>query len=101
MDLAKEVTEAISSTATPAERLALKSNPIQGVKWSLRGNLIISCQNPLDDAVKESLKRGVSTFSNDQDDDQVTILNWLPTTLLKFMAVSTVNPTAPPPAMWT
>lgn len=46
MDLAKEVTEAISSSATLAERLTLKSNPIQGVKWSLRGNLIISCQNP-------------------------------------------------------
>lgn len=96
MDLAKEVTEAISMAATPAERLALKSNPIQGVKWSLRGNLIISCQSPLDDTMKESIKKGVSTFSDDQDDDQVAILNKLPTTLLKFMAVSTVNPNGSP-----
>ena len=96
MDLAKEVTEAISVAATLAECFALKSNPIQGVKWSLRGNLIISCQNPLDDAMKESLKKGVGTFSSDQDDDQVAILNKLPTTLLKFMAISTVNPNGSP-----
>ena len=46
--------------------------------------------------MKESLKQGVSAFSNDQDDDQVTILNRLPTTLLKFMAISTVNPNGSP-----
>ena len=42
--------------------------------------------------LSDTVSHRVSTFSSDQDDDQVAILNKLPTTLLKFMAVSTVNP---------
>ena len=62
-------------------------NPLVEAKWSLRENLIIRCQNPINDDAKEALTSVLTAIS----DTPVAILSRPPTTTLKFVAVPKRN----------
>ena len=73
------------------EKALVKANPITAAKWSARGILIITCTSKLNEDTMSALKAALAPFGSDNDDD-ITVMNKPPTTLLKFAAVSTVNP---------
>jgi len=76
---------------TDEEKAIIKANPITAAKWSARGILIITCTSKLSEDTISALKRALAPFGSDNDDD-IMVMNKPPTTLLKFAAVSTVNP---------
>ncbi len=85
--LGNAVTGLINETISEDERKPLKDNPIIAVKWSLRGNLILSCANPMDELVKGLITRAIDHANEDTSE----VLNRKPITLLKFPAVATYN----------
>ena len=62
-------------------------NPLVEAKWSLRENLIVRCQSPINDDAKEALTSVLTAIS----DTPVTVLSRPPTTTLKFVAVPKRN----------
>ncbi|KAF8702622.1 hypothetical protein AX14_014397 [Amanita brunnescens Koide BX004] len=88
--LLERVAKLINDHSEPAPRMALRENPLVFVKWSMRGNLVLKCAKPMDDLIKEGIKDAIAYFFPSPS-AEVMILNKLPMTALKFLAVPRHN----------
>jgi hypothetical protein len=89
--LINTIIDSINRLTNDSEKALIKANPITAAKWSARGILIVTCTSKLNKDTISALRRALALFSSDNDDD-ITVMNKHPNTLLKFAAVSTVNP---------
>ncbi|KAF8700501.1 hypothetical protein AX14_000768, partial [Amanita brunnescens Koide BX004] len=88
--LLDRVAKLINDHSEPAPRMALRENPIVLVKWSMKGNLVLKCSKPMDDLIKDGIKDALTYFFLSPS-AEIMILNKLPTTALKFLAVPRHN----------
>ena len=88
--LLAEVSRLVASHREPAADQALWANCIVLAKWSMRNNLVIKCEKPMDDVVKDGIRDALDCVFPD-DSAEILILNKPPTTALKFLAVPRHN----------
>ena len=88
--LLAEVSKLVASHREPAADQALRANRIVLAKWSMRNNLVIKCEKPMDDIVKNGIRDALDCVFPD-DSAEILILNKPPTTALKFLAVPRHN----------
>ena len=84
----------VNKNANSDEIQAYKANPVTSAKWSARSNLLLKCTQPLGEMLKVAIERSICNDIPEgqlEEDSDVEVLNWPPTTSLKFMAVPRFN----------
>ena len=80
----------INDHSEPVPHMALRENPLVLIKWSMKGNLVLKCAKPMDDLIKDGIKDAITYFFPSPS-PEIMVLNKLPTTALKFLAVPRHN----------
>ncbi len=78
---------AINPHLSAEDKKLFEDNPISGVRWAIKGKLIIMCAKSITDPMREALVKALACWMPDSSQHSILVLNKPPTTELKFMAV--------------